>query len=538
MREGTTVLILTAILLLIGGLVYYIQMNNSAFNFYESELTINGSSVHETLSYQADKDYHTLFRSFQSPLSLQQDNISNSIIIKNVECGSGGTPYFNTNNNCYNNNSLIASRCLSFTEDNEYGCSFGNVYGFLQDGSYEIGADYEINPANLFRINNNYYIKFVAYGEGKHKTLALGQNLIINGEAISDKIYSPDEMVIIYIPYHGDISGFNVINQNGFEFDNKSLKHFFEILLFLLPGLSFFIVWLFFGKEDSSPDIPERLSMYPNKRKAWEVAAFFNHPLGGKNPNIVPTLLTDFYTRKIIDIQMKGKDLYIKISNYSGILDRIETDFMQFLKEVEKHSSKQEGYFKVKISELKFSLRQEISVIYSAMMSMVDLLGKEYFRGKGIAIFLFVMSAEMFLGMLINPIVSIMCFAFLFLIIIVPKMNLVLIKFKGDNYKEYLEWQAFKKFLSSSSLNLHGYKGTIVWGEFLVYATALGTAKRVLKEMKVQGIITEEQYNAFVVMSSPALLSSATGGFGGSSGGGGFGGAGGGGVGGGGGGGR
>jgi uncharacterized membrane protein len=56
-------------------------------------------------------------------------------------------------------------------------------------------------------------------------------------------------------------------------------------------------------------------------------------------------------------------------------------------------------------------------------------------------------------------------------------------------------------------MKLHGHKGTIVWGEFLVYATALGVADKVLKEMKDQKIITENQYNSYVIISSPNTLS-------------------------------
>lgn len=537
MKERTIALALTVGLLLIGALVYYVQMNDSGFNFYKSELTINGSSVQETLFYQADQDHHTLFRNFQSSLSLKQDNVSNSIVIENVECEKG-TPYFDTANNCYNNNSLNPADCLPFTEFNEYGCTFGDVYGFLQDGIYKIGADYEINPENLFKINNNYYIKFIAYSEDRHKNLVLGENLVINEGTVANSRYFHDEQVIIYIPYNGDTSKFNILDQNSFEFDNKLPRHLFFLFLSFVPGIFFFIIWHFFGKEDYEEDVPDRLSMYPNKRKAWEVAAFFNPPFGSASPNIISTLMADFYYRKIVDIKIIEKKIYIKINDSKKELDNIESRFMKMLEFFQKNSKKEGGYFLLEASGLEFKDQFSVSGLYRDLSSGISKLTSKYLSSKGILLIL-----PLFFASLITFSFSALIGAFIFFagifILIISSKSTILTKFKDKNYAEYQKWQAFKKFLSSSSLNLHGYQGTVVWGEFLVYATALGTAKKVLKEMKVQGIITEEQYNTFVVMSSPAILSSMTGGFSGTSGGGGsFGGAGGGGVGGGGGGGR
>jgi uncharacterized membrane protein len=95
----------------------------------------------------------------------------------------------------------------------------------------------------------------------------------------------------------------------------------------------------------------------------------------------------------------------------------------------------------------------------------------------------------------------------------------------------------------------HGYKGTIIWGKFIVYAAALGVADKVLEELKKENLITEKEYSHYNFVNLPSPISSSIGtfyfgrsnGFGGGLGGGGggsFGGGGGGGIGGGGGGGR
>jgi uncharacterized membrane protein len=562
MQEKTSVLIITGILLLIGGIIYYLQLNSSDFNFYKSELLINSNNIEEKLSYSPDKNYHTLYRNFQSYVSSSEEVYPNSVLINKVHC-SDGTPYFSTPTNCYNGNIPVpADGCMSHTEPNEYGCSFGDATGFFKNKEYWIGAEYQLLPENLIRIGNEYYIKFVAYNEKAHKKLATGKNFIIHGNAVADKSYAPDEQVIIYIPYEGDTAGFSVINQKGFEFDNKILKHLFTLFLSLFPGISFFVIWFFFGKEHAEGNIPERLSLPPTKRKAGEVAAFFNPPFGSQNKNLFPTLLTDFYHRKIIDIKLEKKsgfllkenELYVKINEQKlDSLNKIEKEFISLLKFAEENFKKEGDFFLLNFSKLNWTAKSKLRTAYSSFTSSVNEQKKEFLSAKGITYLAISFFLSFAIGILSRRIITItgafLVLAF-FAILIYSQKNSILIKFNKDYYKEYRQWQSFKRFLNSSpSMELHGHRGTIIWGEFLVYATALGVADRVLREMKDQKIITENQYATYHVISSPSLLSSHTGGFGsgGSSGGagrgfggagGGFGGAGGGGVGGGGGGGR
>jgi len=101
--------------------------------------------------------------------------------------------------------------------------------------------------------------------------------------------------------------------------------------------------------------------------------------------------------------------------------------------------------------------------------------------------------------------------------------------------KEYLEWQAFKRYLKVSySMRASEVKGVILWNEYLVYATSLGVSKTILKRLRKEGLIKEEQYYSSVHMIGSFNAVSSSSGFGGGAGGG----AGGGGAGGGGGGGR
>ena len=52
---------------------------------------------------------------------------------------------------------------------------------------------------------------------------------------------------------------------------------------------------------------------------------------------------------------------------------------------------------------------------------------------------------------------------------------------KGVEHKAM--WKAFKKFLQDcSKMDEHDYKSIAIWEHYLVYATALGISKKVIKE--------------------------------------------------------
>lgn len=300
MKEKTSAIIITLIIAIFGiiiGLItsvitinsFYLPSSSTynEFNFYKSELVINGTTIKETLYFNPDKGYHTLFRSFDSLITTKtKTNIKNSVSILSVDCDSGD-PYFKINDNCYTKPDFInPSSCKSYTENNEYGCTFGDYLGFNEGSQYKISSELNLNPENLFKINEKYYIKFIAYGRNNHIDLIKGENLFISGDYVSIDNYKSNEYVIVYIPYNGDTSKYNIIERTNFEYDTTKEKSppkswfiilmiIFIICFHLLPAILFYCSWYYFGKELTEPEIPEERSDYPIKRKPWEVAAFF-----------------------------------------------------------------------------------------------------------------------------------------------------------------------------------------------------------------------------------------------------------------------
>ena len=121
--------------------------------------------------------------------------------------------------------------------------------------------------------------------------------------------------VIIYIPYtKDDIKNYNIVYQSDFLFDTNYLKKLLLFLLAFSPAIFLLASWYFYGKEKTYLDVPKELSSYPQERKAWEVAAYFHPPFSVIDKEFFSALLLDLYRRKLIDLKLKEKNVYVKIN--------------------------------------------------------------------------------------------------------------------------------------------------------------------------------------------------------------------------------
>jgi uncharacterized membrane protein len=549
MKEGNIIILLTVLFILAGLSVFYFSLFHTDFNFYESDVKINGTSITEILSFKPDKPYHTLYRNFQSSLYTSNPSASsNFIIARDIECSTGLAYVRNSFGACTTFNSSGSTQCPSYTENNEYGCTFGDVYGFNKNWEYWIKAEYNLHPENLFNINGINYIKFVIYSPNNH--VYLKNNFIVESNIVRKKSYLPDENVIIYIPYSGDLQGINIIKKDSFEFDNTTWSNFGFLIFTLVPAIIILFGWLIFGKEKTYEDIPPELSFYPNERKAWEVAAFFNPPFNVINQNFFASMLLDFYHQKIIDIKMEGKDVWIKINKQKDkVLDNVQEMFLSIIQGFYKEDSPENKKLKYLDGEwlnLKEALKYFGSKSFSQLAFMnlnkeVKKESKVYLNTIGPSVLVLISVISLYFAVQINGAILLylflLYFSFIIVIIILNVTSALLVKFKESYYIEYQKWQAFKKYLSYSfSIRSSQYKGVIVWDNYLVYGTALGVSKKVIEELKKENIIDNNNYIIYMgVYNSSRSFSTYSGA---SRGHGGFGGAGGGGIGGGGGGGR
>jgi uncharacterized membrane protein len=253
--------------------------------------------------------------------------------------------------------------------------------------------------------------------------------------------------------------------------------------------------------------------------------------------NFFSAMLINFYHKKVIDIKMKKKTPWIKINSGKVPLDQIERSFLHIIQDL-KHKKSENGYFNLKKDLSSFSNRMKVQTEFASLQKEVKEKGKEFIDEKGtnalavisiVLMILFQVPIALLGSFLLMP----LYFGLLVLFMVSSKSSPLFIRFNKSYYKEYQHWQAFRKYLSKSfSITHRDHKGVLMWDHYLVYATALGVAKKVLKEMKRANIIDTNHYNLYTgvyVSSGSFASSSGMSGSGGGAGGGGAGGGGGGG---------
>lgn len=539
MKESQIIIILTIVLLICGGVFFYLNtFVFQSFTFESAELSANGNKITEKLDYTPNKDYHTLYRDFITIVSDDSFIAEDHIKIDNVIC-SVGIPYYRDYLNHFY--STETQEVLYYTEKNEYGCSFGNDIGFYKNKDYNIAAIFTLKPTTLTEYKGKHYIKFFAYSANRHTLLIKGKNFKVSDNIVANDLILPQSNVIVFVEYEPEeLSNYSIIKVDSLNTGNDWPKLILKILIYILPALISLIVYVKWGKENLEGDYPEELSDYPIKRKTWEVSTYFSPPLGKLDKNFLPSMILDFYYRKILDMKIiktgvfKTKDLYIRILPTNLKLDEIETSLLDYLKEVEKIEKPKDGYFSIKHASSRLMGYGKALVKYNEIQKLLKKKSKDYIDHTGniilnVFIPVFFIAAIFIVGDTLFAIVS------LIIITLINNKSALFLRFKDDSYLEFQKWQGFKKFLSNSeSIKIHPPKGVVVWGEYLVYATALGVGKKVLKVMKDLRIINQESYDSY----SRIYVAGAFGAYAGARGGGAGGGFGGGGMGGGGGGGR
>jgi hypothetical protein len=511
MSELKKVLIISVFLICLSFAGIYLALNNFEFNFHTSKLIINGNSIEETLYFTPNKPYRTLYRDFQSAIN---GKTNENIIIERVLCSSGTAYYRDVVGRCYTTPDFEREvKCLDATENNEYGCSFGNVYGFNKGEDYWVKASYIVNPPVIYNINSKQYIKFEAYSENRHNKLVIGENFFIEGNFVSKKSYSPYEDVIIYIPYEtgrDKIDSYPEIRQSSFKYDSSNYKIILFVFLIILPAFLFFGIWFFFGRETSFIDVPKELSNYPIKRKGWEVAAFFNPPFPGFGKEIFSSLMIELYHKEAFDIHIENKNVMIKLNDFKKIknLDVIETKFLDFLAELKKRSNEPnpEEYFNFDKEAKSFGNRIFIREKAKEIDKIIKKTKKEYqkniYAGSiiSIASIVFIVQIAVF-GILPESFIKYLFFVYFIFFITVfftSVLSALLISFKKEYYKEYQQWQAFKNYLyHKPSIKYHGHKGVVLWEEYLIYGTAFGFSKKVISELKKLNLIDDRHYSVY-----------------------------------------
>ena len=539
MKEKVAVTIICIFLLIIG---FYIASTffTSSFTFSKSEISLNNGVITEKLLFESKESYRTIYRNFFSPVFLSNPG-SEAIIVNSVECSSGDDYIYTIINGCFTGD-LSPVECYPNTELNEVGCTYGTVGGFKKDQEYTLKTSYSFFTPAIIEINGDYYRKLVLYSAERHPTLKYKENFIvdISGVIVQDTYY-PFEDVVIYLPYNNEIYGGEIIYQSvPFQPYLKNFWILFLLGISIFPALSFFVVWWICGKERFNVSLPDQMSSFPNtKRRGWEVAAFFNPPFGSTDKKFFAATLLDLYQRKIIQIKTKDRKAWIKLpkSNFRDA-DIVEKRLIKILKDLDSFVTEPnrdtEGFTELKkllsyANKKRSDIRSLQKYVKAKSRGYVDYKVEKTMTYIWLVVYILVL-----IGQAKKSFIFVTGLVALFgIYVILINKTAVLIRFKKDFYKEYRHWQAFKKWLSKSfSMKDSESEAVVLWGKYLVYATALGVSGKIIRKLRQLNVISNTDYiifNSITVSSSTFVGIGGVSGGAGSVGGGGAGGGGGGG---------
>lgn len=501
------------------------------------EANISFPYVTERYEYHVSGMHHGLFRNWKSNVSCTEQ--PESIVPVTISCPEGFTGYARDSNG----NFCFGHAGSQYSRPGEMGCYKSSGFS---SGDYTMSLKFKALAPGICNSTTCAYeilltSNHVPYIHAKvHGAIPIFPPV----HSFSSPASNPIDVVVMK-PNSGNPS-----NGNPAEFVSKlrskgkwtySLLKHAELGLLLvslfLPAL-FYLLYNMFGKEKQFT-VPNVLNYAPNKnRKPWLVNAVFSG-MGAGNP-------ADAYAATLLDLSMRGKikltpvgdrddpdDLEIEVLDDTG-LDMFEQIIVD---DVKKHGGKARlSEMFIVSSSRTASSRHVLNVETYMMNGEEEIIEFNYYNSLIGLLGMFLTPALPFILLITTGLESIfvdfaswIVAAQFVLFIFVPQK--VFSRWKGEARREFLQWQAFKKFLSDEAMiKKYGLMDLNVWKEWLVYGTALGVGRKISKVMKELNIGIPERSYAPVIIStvntSISNINSSSGGGGGFSGGFGGGGAG------------
>lgn len=212
---------------------------------------------------------------------------------------------------------------------------------------------------------------------------------------------------------------------------------------------------------------------------------------GGFNKNFIKATIMDLIHRKIIEIEEvkngRRRDYLLKYKDK----DKPTSKFEEILLNDILFDNKNE----ILMSSLKKKFKKRKNHYYNVMMDFKDSIKEEadkysFYDKKSekisnnmLAFGVLIGVASILLSILLTPLFMLWLLA-IPLYFIGGMFALRRRSIKGK--EEFDKWISFKKFLKDfSNLKEYGPKSIVLWEKYLVYATVLGVAKKVIKAIKI-----------------------------------------------------
>jgi uncharacterized membrane protein len=331
-----------------------------------------------------------------------------------------------------------------------------------------------------------------------------------------------------------------------------------KIAVILVP-LLLVVIYYLYGREKEFT-VPAYLSTLPGTNlKPWQVNLLIKGDAMDFDDDGYYATLLDLHRRKNISITEKGEGkgiivktlsnanldpyeqrvlMFLQLVSENGVLD---TDSIEALaKKAQMNRTAEEKALKFQRSLTDVTNRVDTSISTQYIVDGRDHiipLGLVSIVMFGIALILFFVASMQ--SYIIAPAVVLWVVVLVQVVIAYAAPSTLFGHWKDDRYKEKLEWDAFTHFLSDMAMiQKYAPADLTMWGDWLVYGTALGVGDKVEKAMKALNIRVADAglpvgaigmnyaFLPLLSFSPPSHGSSGGGGFGGGSfgGGGGFGG--------------
>ncbi len=509
---------------------------------YKADLYLNGT-LKESFIYNINEagKYRMLYRSWTTlPVSLQ--NLSRPYVEPmDIIPPAGTIPYIKDQSGRVTitaedeTSQAAVSEINSLAELNEAGCYRPQ---WFDSGSYRIDYLFRIHPP--LECDNEYCHWNLAFAD-KHLpyrqatvTIHDPENLIVQlfphmpfdvkreGDAWIMTGSSPEdgllEVEMLLRPQASEaIDGFprrvSNVREKTLEAQdsgpNSSLLFALRALVLIFP-FALALFYFKFGKEKQFT-VPSTLSYVPHKRKPWLVNMVFRGDAFDFDEDGFYATILDLHERGAVEIDSKAglKIKILKDVDAAGAVedeyDGYERNVLSFLKEHSVRGVFDPAAFEAVVDHLSssYSRSSELKALHDRMDELFRTGDRDaasaFVSGRSLRVFggfgtgyllriaFYIIFFAIFLGglsILANP-VAVTIFILLAQAAVPALAPSALFgRWKEDYYKEKLEWDAFKNFLSNfAMIKKYAPEDLAMWKEWLIYGTTLGVGDKVRDAM-------------------------------------------------------
>ena len=506
---------------------------------YHADFGQNGTLA-ETFTYEVrtSGEYRMLFRFWNAPLSLTLLNYP-FILFEDMTIPPGVTGYVKDYQGKVtlvgSTDPGVAAVVKSLAELNEVG-----IYNpaYFNSGDYTTRYQYTIYPpieydqqyahVNIRLVDQHvpfrnlaitYPSQYVVEVYPHPASLSVSQSdgkIVVTGSAATNEVVGIE--LLLQDQALNTTPGFPAYVE-GVKAKTEAANPWWEILPFYFAQAWFvisliallatpfllLIIYYRFGREKKFT-VPGYLSFTPNPAmKPWEVNLLFKGDAVDFDKDGYYATLLDLHRRGLVRIEGGDQGAPVRITVISdNTTDTYEKRVLAFLKDVAEDGVVDTAVLERLATKARSDLTAEKKILrYQRELLDVTrrsdpaLISRYLVDGRDhIFPFLFVgvaFTAVSIIGLIVAPVLAVYLGpAVLFSSLILAQSAVALAfpstlfgHWKGDGYQEKLQWDAFTKFLSDLALmRKYAPADIAMWGEWLVYGTALGVGDRVEKAMK------------------------------------------------------